>query len=37
MSDPPITNLQAKIKATSSTGAVLEQTLTPTYNFTAGL
>lgn len=35
--NPPITNLQAKIKATSSTGAVLEQTLTPTYNFTAGL
>ncbi|MBD3906759.1 MULTISPECIES: hypothetical protein [Chryseobacterium] len=35
--NPPITNLQAKIKATSSTGAVLEQTLTPTYNFTMGL
>lgn len=24
--NPPITNLQGKIKATSSTGAVLEQT-----------
>lgn len=35
--NPPVTNLQAKIKATSSTGAVLEQTLTPTYNFTMGL
>lgn len=35
--NPPVTNLQAKIKATSSTGAVLEQTITPTYNFTMGL
>lgn len=35
--NPPITNIQAKIKATSSTGAVLEQILTPTYNFTMGL
>lgn len=37
VSNPPVTNLQAKIKAISSTGAVLEQTLTPTYSFTAGL
>lgn len=35
--NPPITNLQAKIKATSSTGAVLEQTITPTYTFVNGL
>lgn len=35
--NPPVTNLQAKIKATSSTGAVLEQTLTPTYVYTMGL
>lgn len=35
--NPPVTNLQAKIKATSSTGAVLEQTITPTYTFVNGL
>lgn len=37
LGNPPISNLQAKIKATSSTGAVLEQTITPTYTFVAGL
>lgn len=35
--NPPVTNLQGKIKATSSTGAVLEQTLTPTFVYTNGL
>jgi hypothetical protein len=35
--NPPISNLQGKIKATSSTGAVLEQIITPTFTFNQGL
>lgn len=34
---PAVTNLQAKIKAISSTGAVLEKTITPTFTFANGL
>lgn len=35
--NPPVTNLVAKIKAFSSTGATLEQTITPIYTYTVGL
>ncbi len=35
--NPPVTNLAGKIKVTTSTGAVLEQNLTPTFTFTQGL